>query len=194
MTLNQQQRENLVADADALNSALCSAWRTFYLMRGIHLGVKEHPQALERYPRALSEIWRAQFWALVANTGNLLDRTSNTHSLPRLLIKIRRYFKKCPKLEMLADEIESQLNADDGPFRKIREWRHKVIAHNSRDAIEVFDIYPMALDEIEALLNQLTELTGQAVWNSVAIHYYDHKTVTRGYEGNGKAVMKHLAA
>lgn len=193
MPLNEQQKANLEADAEALNSILCAAWRTFYLMRGLHLGANEYPKALETCPGALSEIWRAQFWTLVASTGTLIDRTRSTQSLPKLLARIRSYFGKGSELSDLAAELEGQLREPDGPFLKLEEWRHRVVAHNARDGIEVFGDHPMDLGELEAMLDELTRIIDEAIWNSISVHYYHQKEASQEYEEHGKALLERIA-
>ena len=193
MPLDEQQKANLEADGEVLNSSLCAAWRTFYLMRGLHLGANEYPKALERCPGALSEIWRAQFWALVANTGTLLDKTRKTQSLPKLFEKIRSDFGKRSDLSDLVADLEEQLNKSEGAFQKMKEWRNRVVAHNARDGMDVFRDHPMELDEIEAMLDELTRLLDEAIWNSIAVHYYNHKEAAQEYEQHGRGLLEHIA-
>ncbi|WP_158294575.1 hypothetical protein [Halomonas urmiana] len=194
MPLNEQQKANLEADAEALNSTLCAAWRIFYLMQGLHRGANEYPETLERCPGALPEIWRAQFWTLVTCTGTILDRTRNTQSLPALLARIRRYFGEGSDLSGLVADLEAQLRKPDGAFHKIEEWRHRVVAHNARDGIDVFGDHPMDLDEIEAMLDELTRLIGEAIWNSIAVHYYHQKEASQEYAEHGRAMIKRIAS
>jgi len=193
MPLDGQQKANLEADAEALNSELCAAWRTFYLMKGLHIGVNQYPEALEICGGAFSEIWRAQFWKLVANTGTLLDKTRNTQSLPKLLVKIRSYFGKGSDLAELADDLQRRLEDPEATFHRIQEWRHRVVAHNDRNGRGVFDNYAMNPDEVEAMLDELSQLLDEAIWNSIAVHYYMQKEVSQEYEEHGRSLVERIA-
>ena len=118
MALTEEQKANLEAEGEALNSVLYSAWRYYYLLRGFHQGSNNHPKALERCPAALAEIWRGVFWALMATIGTLIDRSRNTHSLPTVLAMIRRYFGSDSDLVNLAAEISTKLKASDYTHRR----------------------------------------------------------------------------
>ena len=192
--LNEQQTANLEAAGEALNNTLHSAWTYFFLLRGFHRGAHNHPKALERCPEALTELWRSLFWALFATVGTILDRTRDTHSLPTVLTMIRRYFGSKSDMAKLATEILARLQAQDGLSCKLNDWRHRVVAHNARDGILVFGTSRMDLDEMEQILDQLTELVDDAIWNCLAVAYTNIKESAHEYEQHGESMFHRIAA
>ena len=192
--LNDEQSANLEAEGVALNNALRSAWTYFYLLRGFHRGSSKHPKALARCPEALTELWRALFWALVSTTGTIVDRTRNTHSLPTVLKMIRKYFGAKSDMGELTTEISARLQAEDGLFPKLEAWRHSVVAHNSREGEQVFETSKMDLAEFEQLLDQLTAIVDEAIWNSLAVAYTHIKESAQEYEQHGELIFDRIAA
>jgi hypothetical protein len=136
--------------------------------------------------------WRAVFDGFFAKVGTLLDNTKGTHSLPNLVILIRRYGSA--ELKQLIPEVESSLAKKGSSLSKLRNWRHDAVAHHAADRDSNFYTdNKMTLTEIEDALIQLEALLNHLSWNVLAIH----NETRSGFEGlvdDGKSLFALAAA
>jgi AbiU2 len=167
--MNSDQIANIDATVTALSETLTSAWGYFHLLRGIHEGGRENPEAIRRYSLLFDQTWQAIFEGLFAKTGTLLDKKSGTYSLPNLVTMIRRYGDA--NLKQLLPEVEACLSIKDGLLEKIKNWRHQAVAHHplfGRDEAFYTDT-KMNLDEIESALMHLEDALNRLSFNALGI-------------------------
>jgi hypothetical protein len=190
--MNSDQKANIDAAVRALGEALFSAWSYFHLLRGIHLGSRQHPEVVERFGWLFDQTWRVAFDGFFAKAGTLLDSTKSTYSLPNLVTLIRRYGNS--DLKQLLPEVEACLAENDSPLAKIRNWRHKAVAHRTTDGRNstFYVDNKMALDDLENALVQLEELLNHLSWNVLAIHN-NTRSGSEGLIEEGKALFACIA-
>jgi AbiU2 len=176
-----------------LGPILASAWSYFYLLRGIDQGSRQSPEVVNRFGLLYDRAWRAIFDGFFAKVGTLLDSTKGTHSLPNLVILIRRYGTS--DLKQLIPEVDACLAKKDSPLAKLQSWRHSAVAHkaaNRRDPDFYID-NRMTLTQIEGALMQLEELLNHLSWNVLAIHN-DTRSGFESLVEEGKAFFACAAA
>jgi HEPN superfamily AbiU2-like protein len=156
--MNTDQRSNIEAMVNANMEALFSAWSYFHLLQGMHKGSKGHPVVVQKFDRFFDQVWRAVFDGLFSKAGTLIDRTRGAQSLPNLLTLARKYGDA--ELRILVKQAQASLQAREGPVAKIESWRHKVVAHRTREGRETtfYVSNKMNLEEVASGLSQLEEL------------------------------------
>jgi hypothetical protein len=190
--MNADQRANIDAMVKALVESLFSAWNYLHLLQGFHSGSKTHPVVVQQFNRLFDQLWRAVFDGLFAKAGTLIDRTKGTYSLPNLLAMTRRYGGA--ELKLAVANVETRLNALNGPLAKIESWRHQVVAHRTpggRDATFYID-NKMKLEDIAAGLTQLEELLNAISLEVFRVHN-DTETGSEDLVQQGAAMFACLA-
>lgn len=168
--MNIDQKNNVDEMVRALVEALFAAWSYLHLLRGFQQGGRNHPVVFERFDRLLDQTWRAIFDALFAKVGTLIDHTKSTYSIPNLLKTIRRYGDS--EVRHMLSQVESRLNASDGPMVKIRNWRHQVVAHRTKTGRDsaFYQDNKMHLEDVESALVELEQLLNQLSVGVLSIH------------------------
>ncbi|MGD9984839.1 MAG: hypothetical protein AB7S51_11885 [Porticoccaceae bacterium] len=190
--MNSDQEANIKASVLALGQNLACAWSYFFLLRGFDQGRRQDTEVVKRFGLLYDRAWCAIFDGFFAKVGTLLDNTKGTHSLPNLIILIRRYGS--PELKRLLPEVESCLTKKDTPLQKLKNWRHDAVAHDAADRAAEFHIdNRMTLTEIEDALTQLEGLLNQLSWNVLAIHN-DTRSGFESLVEDGKSLFACAAA
>jgi len=156
--MNTDQRSNIEAMVSANVEALFSAWSYFHLLQGMHKGSKDQPAVVQRFDRFFDQVWRAVFDGLFSKAGTLIDRTRGAQSLPNLLTLARKYGDA--ELRTIVKQVQASLQAREGPVAKIESWRHKVVAHRTKEGRETtfYVDNKMNLEEVASGLSQLEKL------------------------------------
>ena len=190
--MNANQRENLETMVEALGKSMAQAWSYFYVLKGIHEGAKESPEVVQRFPWLLEQVWRGMFDAFFANVGTIIDAASSTYSLPNLITLVRRYGDS--ELKNLIPKAEACMAHNAGALAKIRNWRHKQVAHRTAqgDGDSFHEENKMGLAEIEGALKQLDEAINHLSWNMLSIHN-DTKSAFEGLVEEGKTLFSTAA-
>jgi hypothetical protein len=98
------------------------------------------------------------FEALFAKVGTLLDATKGTESIPHLINLLRR--QDDSPLKPLLSSVQSRLSAKDGPFAKVKAWRHQIVAHRTPSISDdtFYSANPMKLADVEEMLIEAEKL------------------------------------
>lgn len=190
--MNSDQKANIDTAVRALSESLFSAWSYFHLLRGIHEGGRENPEVFKRFGVLFDQAWRAIFEGFFAKAGTLIDSTKSTYSLPNLATLVRKYGDA--NLKQLLPEIEACFSDKDSPLEKIKNWRHKAIAHHSVEGREeeFYTNNKMNLDDLESALTQLEKALNHLSWNVLGIHN-DTRTGSTGLMEEGRSLFTSLA-
>ncbi len=168
--MNTDHKANIETMVNAISETLFSAWSYFHLLEGFHEGNKSHPVVVQKFDRLFDQVWRAIFDGLFSKSGTLIDRTKNTYSLPHLVTMAIRYGEG--DLKAVAKSVQVRLNADDGPLKKIKSWRHEVVAHRTPNGhTEVFyKNNKINLSEVADGLRQLEQLLNELSLEALRVH------------------------
>ncbi len=168
--MNEDQEANIHKAVEALGKSLAAAWSYFFLLKGMHEGIKDNQKVLEKFAFLYDRTWRAVFDGFFAKVGTLLDSTKGTYSLPNLITMIRRYGN--PELKKLIIDVESSLKDKESNIAKLQNWRHDAVAHNAvnRDDSEFYIENKMTMAEIEDALDKLEDLLNHLSWNVLSVH------------------------
>ena len=127
--MNPDQKTNLDEMVEALGKSMGQSWSYFYVLKGIHEGVKASPVATQAFPWMFDQLWRGMFDAFFAKVGTLIDSTASTYSLPNLITLVRRYGDS--ETKALIAEAEACLTEKESALSKIKKWRNSQVAHKS---------------------------------------------------------------
>jgi len=188
--MNDDQRRNVDAAFEGIVRTLIRAWSELHLLQGIHLGARTHPKVTETFDSFFGTLWDSVMFALIGSIGILVDRTSNTSSLPSLLKTLKRYKALDQHGNDVAREIEGYLREDGGPVTKLQRWRHNVVAHRTADGLkdEFFAENKMTLAEMEMVLSQLDAHFNRLSQGVQAI-YHDTKSTFYNVKIEGQSVF-----
>lgn len=191
--MRSDQKDNFDSAVTALSKSLSSAWSYFHLLRGLHEGGRENPEVLIRFEWLLDQAWRAIFEGFFAKVGTLLDSTKSTYSLPNLITLVRKYGDA--DLKQLLPEVEACLADKDSPLEKIKNWRHKAVAHHPKGGQDetFYTNNRMNLDDLEDALTQLDETLNHLSWNILAIHN-NTRSGSVGLVMEGRTLFSAIAA
>jgi hypothetical protein len=162
--MNADQKKNVEESIRVIGEALFSAWSYVHLLRGLQAGAISEESKLKQHALAVDVIYRATFDALFAAIGTIVDRTKGTHSIPNLVSMIRRYGMATGDARKTFSNIESSLTGKPGtPLHKIENWRHKTVAHRTRDgrADDFYTTNKLRIDEVAELLSALEHMVNQ---------------------------------
>lgn len=135
-----------------------------HLIRGLQAGAKENPVRVEENALAIDLIYRASFDAIFAAFGTIVDNTKKTYSLPSIMAQIKNYTQQDHPIRAKLKEVEKALNSnEDSPLVRMRNWRHKVVAHHTKEgrAQEFYPDNKLYLDEVESLLQEIEDLANK---------------------------------
>jgi len=168
--MNADQCANIETMVTSISEALFSSWSYLHLLEGFHTGSKSHPVVVQRFGRLFDQVWRAVFDGLFSKAGTLIDRTKSTYSLPHLVKLAIRYGEE--DLKATARSVDSRLNAESGPLKKIKSWRHEVVAHRTPNGrVDAFyQKNKMNLAEVAEGLRQLEQLLNELSVKILRIH------------------------
>ena len=168
--MNVDQHRNIELLIESISKSLFAAWSYFHLLQGMHDGSKANPSVVVKFDRLFDQLWRAVFDALFAKVGTLIDGTPGTQSLPSLITMVRRYGNL--ELKSVLKEVLAELEAKEGPLAKFESWRHKAVAHRTKDA-QLADFHlanKMNLEEVVSGLRTLQLLLNAVSMNVLRIH------------------------
>lgn len=135
-----------------------------HLIRGIKAGAKENPAKLEENSLAIDLIYRGAFDAIFAAFGTIVDNRKKTYSLPSVIVKIKKFTQQDHPIRAELKKVEKALNSsENSPLIRMRNWRHKVVAHHTKEgrAKEFYADNKLYLDEVEGLLQEIEDLVNK---------------------------------
>ncbi len=191
--MNIDQQNNVDEMVRALAEALVAVWSYLHLLRGFQRGGQSQPLVLERFGRLFDQTWRAIFDALFAKAGTLIDRRKGTYSLPNLLKSIRRCGN--PELKDALAYVETRLNDSTGPMVKLKNWRHQVVAHRTKEGRDddFYQSNKMHLEDVESAVIELEQLLNRLSVGVLAIHN-DTRSGSLGLVDQGASLFASIAA
>jgi len=155
--LNNDHRQNLLARADAIASAVHKAWTYLQVLKGMQEGATKESENLLVHQLAFDSIYRAVFDALYAVIGTITDTTRNVESIHNL-VKMARTYPIDQDARITIKAALSKIEETEGsPLRRLRNWRHKHTAHHTPEAFtpEFYLENKLELTEIEQGISML---------------------------------------
>jgi hypothetical protein len=162
--MNFDQRANLKIESEAIVARFAGAWRNYRVLIGLHEGGKSFPDAAEKFPELIDELWRCTFEALHLSIGSLIDRSAGTHSIKAFIKLIRKYHSGDAVLSQLCRDVEREIESNSVTgIAKSEFWRNKAIAHNTRDGRDagLYEQNKTTLAEVEVALQHLQKNFGR---------------------------------
>ena len=193
--LNDDQRTNLNARADAVGSSVHRAWMHFQVLSGMQEAASKDPENLLTHPIAFDAIYRAVFDALYVTIGQVTDTSPNVESLHTLVKMARRYPVDRATVTSVEAILASTQLRDGSPLHRLHRWRHKHTAHRTLEA-STPDFYAenkLDLAEIEqaiAILDAALSDIAQALLG----FRYENRPSTEAIAANCAALLTRYAA
>ena len=167
--MNTDQKANIECIITAVAETIFSAWAHLHLLEGLHRGGTCSPTVVQKFEHFFDEIWRATFDSLFSAVGAILDQKKGTNSLPALITKAKTYGDA--NLKNTAKLVQDRLNTDRGALKKMREWRHEVVAHRPSSFSNIFyEEHELTLDDVKAALRQLEQMLDDLSFEALQLH------------------------
>lgn len=189
--MNPDQTQNVAVAFDRIFEALFRCWNYIHLIRGLQAGARENPGRLEENALAIDLIYRGVFEALFAAFGTIVDTTKSTYSIPATITKSKRYTQQDHPIREELEDVEKAIRSkDNSALVRMSNWRHKVVAHHTKEGREN-EFYPenkLYLEEVEDLLHDIEDLV-----NRITVPLLSQGTECRsGAENDLKRQAKNL--
>lgn len=163
-TMNKDQTRNVREVFDKVFEAIFRCWSYVHLIRGLQAGAKANKERLEENALAVDLIYRGVFEAIFAASGTIVDNRKGTYSIPSVITMVRKYTSEDHPIRAELKKAEEVLNSEDNsPLIRMRNWRHKVVAHHTKEG-RTEKFYPenkLYLGEVEELLQEIEDLANQ---------------------------------
>ncbi len=191
--MNEDQKRNVDEAFRKLSHSMFRTWSELHLLQGLHIGAQKHAKPVMVFDRYFTELWNAIMFALMTSFGTLIDTTPRTSSLPNIVSMLRRYGALQGSARTAQKQLDQYLAGKKGALEKLRQWRHKVVAHRDPALSEDFFVTnKMDLGEIEETLRELNRLFNHLSMAVCSI-YNDTEAGSMDLVAQGEGLLAALA-